>query len=47
VEDEYAVVRRVDLEKLLRELENLKRLFKERSSFRSAGSKQAVPNARS
>jgi len=46
-QDEFVVVRRDDLEKLLQELEDLRKLFEERSSFRSAGSEQAVPNARS
>jgi len=41
------VVLRADLEELLRELEDLKRLFRERSSFRPSKSGRAVRGARS
>jgi hypothetical protein len=48
MKEEFVVVRKADLEELLRELEDLKRLFKERwSSFRSAKSGRAVQDARS
>lgn len=45
--EEFVVVRRADLERLLQELDGLKRLLAERRSDRLAGSGQAAPAARS
>jgi len=47
MKEEFVVVRRADLEELLRELEDLKRLFIEKGSFRPAKSGRAVRGARS
>ncbi len=45
--EEFVVVRRADLEELLRELEELKRLVRGRSSPHLIGSGQASQGARS
>jgi len=47
MKEEFVVVRRADLEELLRELEDLKRLFREKNSFRPSKSGRAVQGAQS